>query len=250
MIKVEKYLSKVIARDGAVHLTLIDPDKQEPKIAGKIAEEATIAGTDGIMVGGSTETTNQLDQTVLSIKDATGLPIILFPDSERSISKHADAIFFMSLLNSRNPYFIIGAQRLAAPLIKKFGLQLLPMAYLIIEPGQKAGRIGKANLIPRNDSDLAATYALAGQYLGMKFVYLEAGSGAKEPVPVEMVRVVRKTINAKLIVGGGIRTPKAAADRVKAGADIIVTGTLVERFADRVARIGEIVRAIKACGGA
>lgn len=251
MVRVERYLKRIVARDGAAHLTLIDPNKQGPKIAGKIAGDAATAGTDGIMVGGSTEAGGKLlDQTVLAIKDATNLPIILYPAGEKGISKHANAIFFMSLLNSRDPYFITGAQRLGAPIVKKFGLETLPMAYLVVEPGQEAGRVGKANLIPRSKPELAVAYALAAQYLGMRFVYLEAGSGAETPVPVEMIRAVRRAIDATLIVGGGIRAPKAAADRVRAGANIIVTGTLVERYADRVKKTGEIVQAIKACGGA
>jgi len=176
--------------------------------------------------------------------------VILFPAGEAGISKHADAIFFMSMLNSRDPYFISGAQRLGAPLVRKYKLEALSMAYLVVEPGGEAGRVGKAELIPRDKSELAAAYALAAKYLGMRFVYLEAGSGAGMPVPVEMVKAVRRAIDGTLIVGGGIRTPGAASDRVKAGANIIVTGTLVERSVDRVARIGGMVRAIRACGDA
>jgi len=250
-MKVEERLMKAVTRDGAAHLTLIDPAKQEPKVASEIASDAASAGSDGIMVGGSTRAGGEvLDQTVLAIKKATKLPVILFPASEAGVSKHADAIFFMSLLNSRDPYFITGAQKHGAPLVKKFGLEPLPMAYIIIEPGEAAGRVGKAELISRDKPELAAAYALAAQCLGMRFVYLEAGSGAATPVPVEMVKEVRSAIDVTLIVGGGIRTAEAAAERVKAGADIIVTGTLVERAADRVKKIFEIVKAIKSAGGA
>jgi phosphoglycerol geranylgeranyltransferase len=249
-MKVEALLKKAIARDGAAHLTLIDPEKQEPKVAGEMAADAASAGTDGIMVGGSTRAGGELlDRTVLEIKKATKLPVILFPASEAGISKHADAIFFMSMLNSRDPYFITGAQKLGAPLVKRFKLESLPMAYLLVEPGGTAGRVGKAELIPRDKPQIAIAYALAAQHFGMRFVYLEAGSGADKPVSAEMVKAVRNVIGVTLIVGGGIRTPKAAAERVKAGADIIVTGTLVERAADRAKKIKEIVKAIKsACG--
>jgi phosphoglycerol geranylgeranyltransferase len=247
--EVAEHLKKIVARDGAAHLTLIDPAKQTPAAAGKISSDAAEAGTDGIMVGGSTEAGGKrLDATVLSIKKVTDLPVILFPASEAGVSRHADAIFFMSMLNSRDPYFITGAQRLGAPLVKKFGLEPLPMAYLLVEPGGMAGRVGKADLIPRNRPELAVAYALAAQYLGMSFVYLEAGSGADRPVPVEMVRAVDEATDVTLIVGGGIRTPEAAAERVRAGADIIVTGTLVERTRDREAKIRGIVRAVKSCG--
>jgi len=214
--------------------------------AGEISSDAAEAGTDGIMVGGSTRAEGKLlDNTVLSIKKATDLPVILFPASEAGVSRHADAIFFMSMLNSRDPYFITGAQKLGAPLVKQFELESLPMAYLLIEPGGRAGNVGKADLIPRDKPELAVAYALAAQYLGMSFVYLEAGSGADRPVPVEMVRAVGEAIDITLVVGGGIRTPEAAVELVRAGANIIVTGTLVEHAKDRKAKIREIVKAIK-----
>lgn len=250
-MRVEKRLKRVIAEEGAAHLTLIDPAKQAPRAAKEIASDASEGGTDGIMVGGSTSAGGRLlDDTVLTIKEATDLPVILFPGSEAGVSEYADAIWFMSMLNSRNPYFITGAQRLGAPIVKRFKLEPIPMAYLVVEPGGAVGRVGDAELIPRDRPELAAAYALAGQYLGMRFVYLEAGSGAKEPVPVEMVRAVREAIEATLIVGGGIRTARAAAERVRAGGEIIVTGTLVERAKDRKTKIREIVRAIKSVRGA
>lgn len=246
MGEVAKHLKNVIARDGAAHLTLIDPAKQTPVVAGNIASDAAEAGTDGIMVGGSTKAEGKLlDKTVRSTKKATDLPVILFPASEAGVSRHADAIFFMSMLNSRDPYFITGAQKLGAPLVKKFGLEPIPMAYLLVEPGGAAGEVGKADLIPRSKPEIAVAYALAAQYLGMSFVYLEAGSGADRPVPVEMVRAVDGATDVTLIVGGGIKTPEAAGERVRAGADIIVTGTLVEHTKDRKAEIREIVKAIK-----
>ncbi|MGC8816224.1 MAG: geranylgeranylglyceryl/heptaprenylglyceryl phosphate synthase [Candidatus Hadarchaeum sp.] len=245
-MKVEERLRRIISLHGAAHLTLIDPEKQPPEKAGIMAADAAAAGTDGIMVGGSTHAGGGLlDDTVLAIKKTTDLPVILFPANEAGISAHADAIFFMSMLNSRDVYYLAGAQRLGAPIVKKLGLEPIPMAYLVVEPGGAVGRVGKAELIPREDKELAAAYALAAQYLGMRLVYLEAGSGADRPVPVEMVRAVREATDVILIVGGGIRTPKAAAERVRAGADIIVTGTLVEQSKDRRARIGEIVRKIK-----
>lgn len=251
MGKVEKRLLDSIARNGAAHLTLIDPAKQSPKIAAEIASGAAAANSDGIMVGGSTRAGGKLlDDTVLEIKNAVDLPVILFPASEAGVSKYADAIFFMSMLNSRESYFITGAQRRGAPLVKRFRLEALPMAYLLVEPGGEAGRVGKADLIPRAKPELAVAYALAAQYLGMRFVYLEAGSGAVTPVPTNMVRAVRRATRATLIVGGGIRTPKAAKERVRAGAEIIVTGTLVEQAKDRIAEIREMVKAIKSSYGA
>jgi len=248
---VEEQLKKIISRDNAAHLTLIDPDKQEPEESGEMAIQASDAGTDGIMVGGSTQATGELlDQTVAQIKEKVDLPVILFPASEAGVSRHADAIFFMSLLNSKDPRYITGAQVRGAPLVNKFGLESIPMAYLIVEPGGAAGKVGKAELIPRDDLDLAVAYALAAQYLGMRFVYLEAGSGAKEPVPSEMIEEVSNSTDVVLIVGGGIRKPETAANQVKAGAEIIVTGTIIEEATDITKKIKEIVGAIKASGGA
>jgi phosphoglycerol geranylgeranyltransferase len=248
-VNVETYLKRKITRNGAAHLTLIDPAKQSPPEAARMASDANRAGTGGIMVGGSTRAGGKpLDQTVLAIKRAVDLPVILFPASEAGVSRYADAIFFMSMLNSRDPYFITGAQRLGAPLVKKFGLEVLPMAYLLVEPGGAAGRVGKANLIPRWNHELAASYALAAQCLGMRFVYLEAGSGAEQAVPLQMVRAVRKATDVTLLVGGGIRTAKGAAERVKAGADVIVTGTLVEKARDREAELKKIINAVREAG--
>jgi phosphoglycerol geranylgeranyltransferase len=248
-MEVEKALRKAVMRKGAAHLTLIDPAKQSPEEAAQMALDAHRAGTDGLMVGGSTRAGGKLlDRTIQEIKGTTGLPVILFPASEAGVSKHADAIFFMSMLNSRNPYFITGAQRRGAPLVKKFGLETLPMAYLLVEPGGAAGRVGKADLIPRSAPELAVSYALAAQFLGMRFVYLEAGSGAEHPVPPRMVRAVRRATDLVLIVGGGIRTAGAAAERIRAGADILVTGTLVERAQDRITELKKVIEAVRRAG--
>lgn len=245
-MRVEKYLRDVIKKDGAAHLTLIDPEKQPPERASLIASEAARAGTDGLMVGGSTGAQGRLlDRTVLAIKRATDLPVILFPASERGISRHADAIFFMSMLNSTDPYFITGAQAAGAPLVEKFGLEAIPMGYLVVEPGGTVGKVGKARLVARDDWRTAANYALAAEYLGMRFFYLEAGSGVEQPVPERMVSAVRRATRMVLIVGGGIRTPEAASKRVKAGADIIVTGTLAERSSNRFSALSSLIRAVK-----
>jgi phosphoglycerol geranylgeranyltransferase len=245
MRKVLEYLQDKVAEGGA-HLTLIDPDKQSPKKAGKIALGAAKGGTDGIMVGGSLGISEEnLDRTIREIKKITDLPVILFPGDVSGISHYADAIFFMSLLNSRNPYFISGAQAIGAPLVREVGIEVIPMGYIIVEPGGTVGRVGEAELVPRDEPKKACGYALAAQYLGMKLVYLEAGSGVKKPVPEEMISMVKKTIDIPLIVGGGIKTGKDAHAVVKAGADIIVTGTIVERVSDVEGRIWEITSSIR-----
>ncbi len=227
-------------------MTLLDPEKQGADEAGHLAGEAARAGTDAIMVGGSTGVTqDKVDATVLAIKEAAKVPVILFPSSARNLSPHADALFFMSLLNSRDPRLIVGEQRLAAPIVKAWALETIPMAYLVVEPGMRAGEVGNADLITRKNPVVAVQYALAAQMLGMKLVYLEAGSGAPDPVPAKVVRAVREAIEIPIVVGGGIRTPEAAAGIAAAGADVVVTGTIVEvaREGDALRRIIEAVKA-------
>ncbi len=243
-MKVEKYIKSTL-KSRKLHLTLIDPEEQSPREAVKIAKEAVAGGTDGIMLGGSTVASDELDKTTVKIKKSVDVPIILFPGNISGVTKYADAIFFMSLLNSSNPYWIIGAQALGAPIIKRMGIETLSMGYVVIEPGGTVGWVGDAKLIPRNKPEIAAAYALAADYLGMKFLYLEAGSGAGEHVPEEMIRKVKKAADLILIVGGGIKNKKDAAKVAKAGADIIVTGTVVENASNIKNKIKELVRGLR-----
>jgi phosphoglycerol geranylgeranyltransferase len=243
--RVEKYLLEKIDSEGAIHLTLIDPEKVTASQAARAAYKAKLSGTSGIMVGGSTlSTVSHLDNVLKAIKRAVDVPVILFPGNVNGISRHADAIWFMSLLNSTDPYFIIGAQILGAPLVKKYRLEPIPMGYIIVGEGGTAGIVGKAIPVPYDKPEVAAAHALAGQYLGMHFIYLEAGSGAKKPVPPEMIRVVKKCIDIPLIVGGGIRSREQALIAASAGADVIVTGNIVER-ADLKHRVSEIIEGIR-----
>ncbi|MBA3044644.1 MAG: geranylgeranylglyceryl/heptaprenylglyceryl phosphate synthase [Candidatus Thermoplasmatota archaeon] len=229
-----------------LHMTLLDPDDQEPSVAARIASEAVAVGTDAIMLGGSTGVTQEiLDETVIAIKSSVDIPVILFPTEAKAISLMADAIYFMSLLNSRNPKFLLGEQMKAAALIKKSGLEPISMGYIIVEPGMRAGMVGEAELIRRDDMKTAIGYSVAGELLGMKLIYLEAGSGAPEPVPSALIQGVRKAIDIPLIVGGGIRSPEQASAAIKAGADIIVTGTIVEEEGI-TEKFRNIVKAIKA----
>jgi len=243
--EVERYLLDKIREDGAVHITLVDPEKVTSQLASHMAQVAESCETAAIMVGGSTfVSTSHLDNVVKAIKRTVKIPVILFPNNVTGISKYADAIWFMSLLNSSDPYFISGAQVLGAPLVRKFGLEAIPLGYIIVGEGGSAGVIGRAFPIPYNKPELASAYALAAQYLGMRFVYLEAGSGAKQPVPNDMIRMVKDLISVPLIVGGGIRTGEQVKEIVSAGADIIVTGTVVEesKAKDKIRELVEGLR--------
>jgi phosphoglycerol geranylgeranyltransferase len=243
---IEKYLLEKIKAEGSIHLTLIDPEKVTVQQAANIAENSKNSGTAAIMIGGSTFASQMhLDDVVKSIKSSVKLPTILFPNNITGISSCADAIWFMSLLNSVDPYFLMGAQILGAPLVKKYGLEPISMGYIIVGDGGTAGIVGKAISVPYNKPELAAVHALAGQYLGMRFIYLEGGSGAANPVPPEMIRAVKHLIEIPLIVGGGIKTKEQAISAASAGADIIVTGNVTET-SDAKQRVSEIIRAIKA----
>ena len=245
--RVEEKLSQTVQKHGAGHLTLIDPDSQKPAQAAIMAEAAMQGGTDAIMVGGSIGAAGiRLYETVEQIKKKTDLPVILFPSSVAGLCENADAVFFMSLLNSRTPAYIVENQALGAPIVLRYGLEPIPMAYIIIEPGGTVGFVGDARLIPRKKPELAVAYALAAKYMGMRLIYLEAGSGAESPVPIPMVSAVKKAIgNTLLVVGGGIRSKEAAVELVAAGADLLVTGTAVERSRDASSFVSLLTKSIR-----
>jgi phosphoglycerol geranylgeranyltransferase len=245
--RVEERLAQVVDSRGVVHLTLIDPDSQSPAEAARMAEAAERGGTDAIMVGGSVGAAGVLlYETVAGIKQITDLPVILFPSSAAGLCENADAVFFMSLLNSRSTAYIIENQVLGAPLVLRYGIEPIPMAYIIIEPGGTVGWVGDARAIPRSKPELACAYALAAKYMGMRLVYLEAGSGADSPVPSSMVSMVKKALGeVHLIVGGGIRSGAAAAELVRAGADMIVTGTAIELSDDVKSFVYDVTESIR-----
>ncbi len=243
-MKVREYILDR-ATKGKVHMTLLDPEKQAPEVARRKAIHAAEAGTDAFMIGGSTgRSQERLDETVIAVKKATGLPVILFPGGAHGLSPYADAVYFMSLMNSRNVRHVVREQRRAARWVKKMGLEPIPMGYIVVEPGMKVGQVGEADLVPRDRPEEAVEWALAAQYLGMDLVYLEAGSGAPEPVPTEMIRAVKAELVIPLVVGGGIRNFGAARRAVEAGADVVVTGTIMEEAQgdNALRRIVEAIR--------
>src|SRR3989304_1483751 len=243
--RIEKYLRERVKAEGSIHITLIDPEKVTPSQASRIVENSKASGTSAIMIGGSTFVSQaHLDDVVKAIKRTVKIPTILFPNNITGISRHADAIWFMSLLNSVDPYFLIGAQTLGAPLVKRFDLEPISMGYIIVGDGGTAGIVGKAIPVPYNKPELAAAHALAGQYLGMHFIYLEGGSGAKTPVPPEMIHAVKHIVDIPLIVGGGIRTKEQALTAASPGADIIVTGNIIESI-DAKQKVSEIIDGVK-----
>ena len=243
--KVESFLKSELKKKNALLFVLIDSEVSHLEASNKLAKDVEKIGASAILVGGSSATDQiEMAQVVKGIKKGIKIPIILFPGNVTGVVPDADAILFSSLMNSENPYFITQAQALGAPSVLKFGLEPLPTAYLVIGEGTSAWFIGSARGIPFEKPKIAAAYALAAQFLGMRFVYLEAGSGAKSSVTPEMVQTVRRTFNGFLIVGGGIKDVKTAQNLVKAGADALVIGTFLEKGGS-IKKLQEITKAIQ-----
>ena len=250
--KVWKYITEKLESDGACHFSLLDPDPLSTRVQDilEIAKLAEKAGSDAIMIGGST-IFGVIDDVCEQICEAVDIPSILFPGNITGVSKEADAMFFMTLLNSTNPYYIIGAQALASPKIKLTGIETIPMAYLIVAPGKTASWVGDAKPFLRDKPKLPAMYAIAAELLGMKLVYLEAGSGAEGGgVPPEMISTVSQFIEIPLITGGGFNDEKSVVTAVEAGASIVVQGTYLERHVrnDGGEGLAKIVKGLKKAG--
>ena len=244
MNKIENYIKHEIKKKGTLCFPLIDSENSSDVI--KISKKVQELGATGILIGGS----SIIDQTELSnlikkIKMNVTIPVILFPGNITGISPYADAILFMSLLNSENPYFITGAQALGSLGVKKADLEALPTAYVIVGDGTTAWYVGQARGIPFNKPSIAVMYSLAAQYLGMRFLYLEAGSGATQNISPTMIKAVRKYYEGVLIVGGGIRNSEVAKEIAHAGADILVVGTMIENDNNWEDELSRIIKAIK-----
>jgi phosphoglycerol geranylgeranyltransferase len=224
---------------------LIDPDNFDKTRAVSVAKTVEEQGFDCVFVGGSTlGDQTHLDEVVRAVKQHVTCPVILFPGNITGISRHADAILFSSLLNSTNTYFIIGAQAIGAIQVSRYQLETIPMGYLVFGDESTTSFIGQVRSIPYSKPEIAVMYALAAQYMGMRALYLEAGSGSDHPMPADVVRAVRKHFKGLLVVGGGITTSKTATTLAKAGADLLVIGNLLETkdFKSKVTTIAKVVR--------
>jgi len=216
-------------RGGPLHFTLIDPDKSPGARAAAVARGAVAQGSHVILLGGSTGISREvMGEAARSIKATVDVPVIIFPEGPGSLTADADAVLFMSLLNSRNLDLVIRTHARSSTTVRRMGLEAIPMGYLVVAPGMRVGEVGAVDPVARDDLAGATGYALAAELLGMRFVYLEAGSGAPAPVPTEMVRAVRDAVRIPVIVGGGIRSGAEAKALLEAGANILVTGTITE----------------------
>jgi putative glycerol-1-phosphate prenyltransferase len=236
-------LLEVAERRGAGYLVLLDPDRVPLDELEERAALCVEAGADAILVG--TSLTLLIDHTAVyqAIRQRVQVPVITFPGSGSHVSPLADAVLFLCMVSSRNPELLIGEQVRTAPLLKACGVEVIATAYLLIESGTLTSVqfMGNTLPIPRAKNDIAMAHALAAEYLGMKLVYLEAGSGAAESVPDGMVRAVADYVGLPVVVGGGIRDPRTARAKVEAGARFVVTGTVVEEDSGRLRELSAAV---------
>ena len=224
-------------------VVLIDPDKPTDKEIIDIVEKSKNVGVDFFFVGGSLLTTDSLDNCIKLIKQHSDIPVLIFPGNSLQISKWCDGFLLLSLISGRNSEMLIGRHVIAAPYLKLYGNEIIPTGYMLIDGGRQTSVSYMSNTtpIPHDKDDIAMCTALAGEMLGLKIIYLDAGSGATTPVSADMISKVRQTIEIPLIVGGGINTPEKAAIAAKAGADIIVVGNAFEKSIEKLQEFADAV---------
>ena len=236
-------LNSVIDEKGAAYVVLIDPDRKNENLLESRVESANESGVDALFVGGSLMMDRKCKERVKRIKDVSNIPVIFFPGGVGQLNAYYDAMLFMSVISGRNPHYLIGEQAIAAPIVKDIGMETIPTGYILMDggAGSTVEFMSGTRPIPMNRSDIAVAHALAGQYLGMKLIYLEAGSGAKEPVGNNVVEAVTETLDIPVIVGGGIRNAETASEKVIAGASIIVTGTVIEENSSLMSELADAI---------
>lgn len=222
---------------------LIDPDKVDALSIDKLVQLSLDAKVDYFFVGGSLVISNHLDDCIKQIKSSCNIPVILFPGSPSQVSKYADALLYLSLISGRNPELLIGQHVVSAPFVKKSGLEIMPTGYMVVDGGAPTtvSYISNASPIPADKNEIAMCTAMAGEMLGMKLIYMDAGSGAKRAISENMIEKVSQSIELPLIVGGGIIDPEKAYRNCKAGADIIVVGNAIEKDISLIKEMSDAV---------
>ena len=225
---------------------LIDPDKPTDAQILSIIEKAKAVDVDFFFVGGSLLVTDSLDHCIKLIKANCNIPVLIFPGNSLQISKYCDGFLLLSLISGRNPEMLIGRHVIAAPYLKLYGNEIIPTGYMLIDSGKatSVSYMSDTTPIPHDKDDIAMCTAIAGEMLGLKLIYLEAGSGALMPVSTSMISKVSQMIKIPLIVGGGIKTPEMAADAVKAGADVIVIGTAFEKEPEMLQQFAKAIHGV------
>ena len=225
---------------------LVDPDKVTVSSLNDLVKLALQAKVDYFFVGGSLVISDHLDECIQQIKASCSIPVLLFPGSPSQVSRHADALLYLSLISGRNADLLIGQHVISAPFVKKSGLEIIPTGYMVIDGGAATtvSYISNATPIPADKADIAMCTAMAGEMLGMKLIYMDAGSGAKKPIPEEMIKTVSQHIEVPLIIGGGIREAEKAYLNCKAGADVIVIGNAIEKDASLIEEMASAIHQV------
>lgn len=223
---------------------LVDPDKMTNDRIEQVCSLAADCGVDYIFVGGSLLTNGSMSNCIRRIKYACNIPVVLFPGNTNQVDEQADALLFLSLISGRNADLLIGKHVTSAPIIREKKLEAIPTGYMLIESGNTTTALYMSNThpIPHDKPDIASCTAMAGEMLGLKMIFMDAGSGAHIPVSEEMIRLVRKSVQVPLIIGGGINTPEKAAANCKAGADMIVVGNSIEKNQSVISEIAEAIK--------
>ncbi|WP_240628034.1 geranylgeranylglyceryl/heptaprenylglyceryl phosphate synthase [Terrimonas sp.] len=225
---------------------LIDPDKVDDAKISELAELTALAEVDYLLVGGSLVISNHLDEVVMQIKQQSNIPVILFPGTSSQITPHADALLYLSLISGRNPELLIGQHVISAPAVRKSGLEIISTGYMVIDGGAPTtvSYISNATPIPSNKNEIAMCTAMAGEMLGMKLIYMDAGSGAQKSITESMISKVAGVIDVPLVIGGGIADPEKAYRNCKAGADLIVVGNAIEKDASLIMEMSAAVHSV------
>jgi putative glycerol-1-phosphate prenyltransferase len=218
---------------------LLDPDKPVDQYFINRIRDAEYAGVDLFLVGGSLMSNDFMEDTIKAIRQVTNIPVLLFPGSSMQVTPNADALLFLSLISGRNPDLLIGHHVMAAPYVKKSGLEVIPTGYMLVDGGSSttAHYVSQSLPIPHDKPHIASTTAMAGEMLGLKVIYLDAGSGARIPVSQDMIKAVRAAVDLPIIVGGGMSTQEDLQRASAAGADVVVVGNALERGETHVASL-------------
>ena len=227
---------------------LIDPDKVNDQSIAQLIELSISSKVDYFFVGGSLVVSNYLDQCLQLIRKSCSIPTVLFPGSPSQVSKYADALLYLSLISGRNAELLIGQHVVSAPMVKKSGLEVMSTGYMVVDGGAPTtvSYISNSSPLPSDKSEIAVCTALAGEMLGMKLIYMDAGSGAKNPISENMILKVAQSISVPLIIGGGIVDPEKAYLNCKAGADVIVVGNAIEKDSSLIREMADAVHSIPA----
>jgi phosphoglycerol geranylgeranyltransferase len=225
---------------------LVDPDKVDNAKIEQLVSLATKSKVDYFLVGGSLLISNHLDDCIKQFKALCDIPVVLFPGSPSQVSKYADALLYLSLISGRNPELLIGHHVVSAPMVRNSGLEIMPTGYMVIDGGAPTtvSYISNATPIPSDKNEIALCTAMAGEMLGMKLIYMDAGSGAKRPITESMIEMVSSHIEAPLIIGGGITDPEKAYRNCKVGADVIVVGNAIEKDASLIKEMADAVHSM------